>query len=87
MRLQPFEYLPFATSPKSINGYTSWGRKTNFNSSIDDPTMASGRWNPVDSRSRKCPRGRLGSVLRTCNRLQRMRGRFFFFLSKYGRAA
>ncbi len=43
---------------------------------IDDATVAAAPVESCQSLPKRCPWGRLGSLLDTCNRLRRMRGRF-----------
>ena len=57
---------------------TSWGAKKLIFliRAIDDATMAAAPVESCQSPPKRCPWGRLGQVLYTCNRLHRMRGRF-----------
>jgi len=80
--MQSFEYRSVRYWSKEINGTRIEGQKRNF--FYSRPTM--GPWSvaatPVkscQSLPKRCPWGRLGSVLYTCKRLHRIRRRFKHF--------
>ena len=77
--MQPFEYRSVRYWSKEINGTRTGGRKRKFfNSRLTTQpyAMAAAPVESCQSLPNRCPWGRLGSVLYTCNRQQRMRGRF-----------
>ena len=72
----------FANGPKRSMGHLLGGKKIIFLiRDIDDPAMAAASVESCRFVVLRSPWGRLGSVLYTCNRLQRMRGRFRHFWS------
>ena len=77
-RMQLFEYRSVRSWSKEINRTLTGGRKINFFNSRSRAlrSMAAAPVESCRSTAQRSPWGRLGSVLYTCNRLRRLRGRF-----------
>ena len=74
-RCKPFGYPSVGYWSKEINRTLTGGRKK-LSRDIDDATMAGASLEACRFAALRSPLGRLGSVLYTCKRLHRMRGRF-----------
>ena len=82
--MQSFEYRSVRQWSKEINGTGTGGRKRNFFNSRCRGGRGHRAAAPVESCQslpKRCPWGRLGSVLDTCTRLHRIRRRFNHFWS------
>ena len=82
--MQLFEYPSVRYWSKEINGARTGGRKRNIFNSRSGGGRGHRAAAPVEScqsPSKRCPWGRLGSVLYTCKRVRRVRRRFKHFWS------
>ena len=81
--MQPFEYRSVRQRSKEINGTLTGGREEFFliRGSSAAKAMAAAPVESSQSLPKRCPWGRLGSVLYTCARLRRIRRRFNHFWS------